>query len=65
MHTLLISLFIPLNAIVKLNSGPAEAIERAAYREIHLAFAQPLDGFQVLEMTPAARIGDRDRTPLC
>lgn len=55
---------VPLDAVVKLDPGPAEAVQGAAYREINPARAQPRHQLQVVQPPPSARVRDGNRAPI-
>ena len=55
---------VPFYALGKRDAFAAKTVQRAANSQINLALAQLLDQLQVVEVSPAAGVGDRDAAPL-
>jgi hypothetical protein len=55
---------IPLHTVVKLDTIPAKAVQRAANSQVDLSRAESLHQVEVLEVAATASIRHRDTTPL-
>ena len=62
---LLFLLLVPCYTLGQRDAAASEAVQGAANGQIHLATAQLLHFFQVLQAPPPAGVGDWDAAPLC